>query len=244
MKLILLGTASGIPTPGKNHSAILLSSYKANLLLDCGESAARSMAEKQIPPDYLDFIAISHFHPDHICGIFMVLQLFHIANRKKKLLLYLPENETEFIKTLDMFYLFPGKLPYILKIKNLSLLDRDYDFIKTAVTDHLIPYKDFVTRHKMPNKLKSFAFIINGDNRNVLYTSDLSNVRDLKEHIKEVDLIIIDALHPDADQIVEVIETGKNVILTHGISNQLQKIIITRNYPNVIIADDNQEIIV
>jgi len=45
------------------------------------------------------------------------------------------------------------------------------------------------------------------------------------------------------NQLIEVIETGKKVILTHGISEQLQEIIQTRNYPNVLIADDNQEIL-
>jgi metal-dependent hydrolase (beta-lactamase superfamily II) len=242
MKITLLGTGSGMPVAGKNHSCILLESSRANLLIDCGEPAARSLAEKKIPADFIDGIIISHLHPDHVSGIYMVLQLFHITKRHRDLYLYLPENEAAFRSTLELFYLFPARLPFELIIKNINDLNQNISFLYAVENDHLKQYNSFVNEHALSNQLKSYSFLIIGDSRALLYTSDISTTRELADQIEAAEVIIIDALHPAAGSIVEVMESGKEVILTHGMSAELMDKLLTGNWQNVTKADDHQEI--
>ncbi len=242
MKIKILGSASGLPTSSRNHSCLLVSGSKANLLVDCGEPAARTLVEMGYDPDFLDGIVITHFHPDHVCGIYMVIQLLHIKKRKKDLYLYLPESISAFRASLDMFYLFPEKLPYKLMIRNISEVEQDFKFLSIMENDHLRMYRDHVTKNGLPNELKSYSISFTGDTGAVLYTSDLSNVRALSPAINSARIIIIDALHPSLEQIEEVIFTQKDIILTHGISQKLEDQLKTRIYNNVKKADDYQEI--
>ncbi len=242
MKIKILGSASGLPTKDRNHSCLLVSGSEANLMVDCGEPAARTLVEFGYDPDFLDGIVITHFHPDHLSGIYMVIQLLHIQKRKKDLLLYLPESESAFRTTLDMFYLFPEKLPYKLIIRNIREIEQDFRFVSITENDHLRMYRDYVTKNGLPNQLKSYSISFRGETGTVLYTSDISNVRALKSMIDSARIIIIDALHPSAEQIEEVISTQKEIILTHGISQKMDDQLKTRIYNNVKKADDYQEI--
>ena len=242
MIVTILGSGSGLPAPHKNHSCLLVQSSKANLLLDCGEPAARTLAEYGFEPDFLDGIVISHLHPDHISGIYMLIQLLHINKRQKDLYLFLPEREADFYKTLEMFYLFPARLPFKLIIKNITELHEWSGFGQVFENDHLKRYRKFVQNNNLPNELKSYSILLKGDEKHLFYTSDMSNIPQLEIPVNAADIIIVDALHPPAKQILQLLSTDKTIILTHGISSELENEIKTGIYPNVMKADDYQEI--
>jgi Metallo-beta-lactamase superfamily len=242
MKVTILGSGSGLPAANKNHSCLLVQSSQANLLLDCGEPAARTIAEYGFEPDFLDGIVISHLHPDHISGIYMLIQLLHINHRQKDLYLFLPERETDFYKTLEMYYLFPAKLPFKLIIKNISELHEWAGFVQIYENDHLKRYRKFVQDNLLSNELKSYSILLKGDEKHLFYTSDMSNIPQLETPVNAADIIIVDALHPPLNQLLQIFSTDKTIILTHGISSELENEIKTRIYSNVMKADDYQEI--
>ena len=242
MIINILGSGSGLPDPTRNHSCLLLQSRQANLLLDCGEPAAKTYAGYNFHPDHLDGIVITHFHPDHVTGIYMMLQLFHITKRKNELLIYLPEREEDFLRSLEMFYLFPDKLPFKLNIKNINFVSEQFEFVQVFENDHLKQYRKFVQEHDLPNTLKSYSILLQGNEQKLLYTSDISNVPKLISQTGSADIYIVDALHPPASQILPLLDSNSIVILTHGISNELETILKTRIYQNVMKADDYQEI--
>ncbi|MBC8384908.1 MAG: MBL fold metallo-hydrolase, partial [Candidatus Cloacimonetes bacterium] len=78
MNIRILGSASGLPTPGKNHSAVYVHSNDSNILFDCGEGTAKQLLRYKLDHNHLDAIVISHFHPDHISGLYMVLQMLYL----------------------------------------------------------------------------------------------------------------------------------------------------------------------
>ncbi|MCF7912675.1 MAG: MBL fold metallo-hydrolase [Candidatus Cloacimonetes bacterium] len=242
MIVTILGSGSGLPTPNKNHSCLLVQSNQKNLLVDCGEPAARTLTEYDFKPDFLDGIVISHLHPDHISGIYMLIQLLHISKRQKDLYLFLPERENDFIKSMEMLYLFPAKLPFNLIIQNITTLNNWAEFVQIFENDHLKRYRKFVQDNNLPNKLKSYSILLKGEDKNLFYTADFSNLPQLAAPVDAADIIVIDALHPPAKQIIELFATDKTIILTHGISSELETEIKTRIYPNVKKADDYQEI--
>lgn len=73
-ELIVLGTASQVPTRSRNHNGYLLRWDDWLLLFDPGEGTQRQMTFAGITASQLSHICVTHFHGDHCLGLPGVLQ--------------------------------------------------------------------------------------------------------------------------------------------------------------------------
>lgn len=241
MKLTITGSGSGKPSAGKNHSSILLEEDNHVILLDCGEPAARIIARRFADPDAIDAVVITHFHPDHSSGIFMLLQLFHILKRKKELKVFLPENIAMFKETLKMFYLFDEKFSFKLNLILVSQLTTYFNWMIPLKNNHLKQYKKLIAANKTSNEMLSYSIFIKAE-KNLLYTADISSINIFSEILPDTDIVILDALHPQIKEIMQLIDTGKLIYLNHGLNPGIDREMIELNYKNTIIAEDGIEI--
>lgn len=240
MKIKILGSGPGIPTLRKNHACVWINFSYKNIILDCGEGTAQQLLKNGLDNDVLDAIAISHYHPDHITGIFMVLQLLHLQNRTKPLNIYLPEDIDFFVKTLNYFYTFPKKCTFKINLALISEITKDIPEIQAIPSDHMLGYKDLVRQNNFSNKLISYSFLIRYNAKQVLYSSDLDNIESIEKYFPKTDLLIIDALHPEPDEILAIPgKTDARIILNHGLSEKLEKIISNKRFE---IANEENEI--
>src|SRR5436190_1364968 len=69
MKLVVLGSGSGIPHPTRGSSGYWLEASSGKLLLDCSASIGSRLAANGLDWPDLDAIWISHFHLDHCGGL-------------------------------------------------------------------------------------------------------------------------------------------------------------------------------
>lgn len=244
MRIKILGSASGMPTLGKHGACVWINFADKNILLDCGEGTSKQMLRNKLDKNVIDAIAISHYHPDHVIGLFMVLQMLYLQNRKKSITVYLPEKIDEFEKILNYFYTFPLRCTFELNLALTSEINKDYKQITVIPSDHLHNLKNFIDEHKFSNELLSYSFLVNENGKHFLYTSDIWHTDYFKEYLGYLDLLIIDALHPEAREIISVSSNTKaRIILTHGISQELEKIIFSSNDNNKFeVADENLEI--
>lgn len=90
IKVTFLGTAGAIPTKGRNHTSILLSYKKENILVDCGEGTQRQFKFARISPVKITRLLITHWHGDHTLGIPGLLQTLSFNNYTKTLFIYGP----------------------------------------------------------------------------------------------------------------------------------------------------------
>ncbi len=67
--ILFLGTGCMQPTKTRNHSGILLTYGKENILMDCGEGIQRQMRVAGVKPAKITTLLISHWHGDHVFGI-------------------------------------------------------------------------------------------------------------------------------------------------------------------------------
>lgn len=223
MKFILLGTGSGMPELGKNQSSLYVNVNGKHLLFDCGEGVSQQLLKHHLDNNVLDAIFISHYHPDHISGLFMLLQMLKIQKREKPLQLFLPERPAALVETLQFLYTFIQKFTFPLHILDCEESELYYEEVNAALTDHLLEYEDLVNENKLPNLLHSYAFRISGPEGSLAYTSDINKVESVQFLIRNCHTVIIDAQHPEADQIIRLQYSGiKRVLLTHGISPTLQ----------------------
>lgn len=73
-ELIVLGTASAVPTRRRNHNGYVLRWDGTGLLFDPGEGTQRQMLLAGLSAHDLNRICISHFHGDHSLGVSGVVQ--------------------------------------------------------------------------------------------------------------------------------------------------------------------------
>ncbi len=73
MKLTVLGSGTTVPHKTRTSSGFWLETSSGTILLDCSPTAARRMAEENLPWHELDAIWISHFHIDHCGGLMSFL---------------------------------------------------------------------------------------------------------------------------------------------------------------------------
>lgn len=233
----ILGTAPGKPVLGKNQAAVWLKIGNRNLLIDCGEGTSQQLMKYGLDGDVLDAIIISHYHPDHCCGLFLTLQLLYLQNRTKPLSIFLPERVPEFKKLLDFFYLFQGRITYKFRLKEMKTLPVFYNMIKPISNDHLKGYSDIVIPEKLDNTMISWSYLVEKTDPSLLYTSDFYS--GLSEYIDQIDYLIVDSIHPVAEEIMKLADkTRYKVILNHGMSDELSAQLHSLCPQRFIVAED------
>ncbi|MGN6681256.1 MAG: ribonuclease Z [Streptosporangiaceae bacterium] len=73
-ELVVLGTASQVPTRRRNHNGYFLRWDGEGLLFDPGEGTQRQMQFAGVTASHISRICITHFHGDHCLGVPGVLQ--------------------------------------------------------------------------------------------------------------------------------------------------------------------------
>ncbi|AKK26705.1 ribonuclease Z [Mycobacterium sp. EPa45] len=73
-ELVVLGTASQVPTRYRNHNGYLLRWDDEGLLFDPGEGTQRQMTLAGVPVSAVNRLCLTHFHGDHCLGVPGVIQ--------------------------------------------------------------------------------------------------------------------------------------------------------------------------
>src|SRR3954447_26842143 len=73
-ELVVLGTASQVPTRHRNHNGYLLRWDGEGFLFDPGEGTQRQMLRAGVAAHDLNRICVTHFHGDHALGLPGVIQ--------------------------------------------------------------------------------------------------------------------------------------------------------------------------
>ncbi|MER8186609.1 ribonuclease Z [Kitasatospora sp. NPDC094015] len=77
-ELVVLGTASQVPTRHRNHNGYLLRWDGEGLLFDPGEGTQRQMLHAGVSATGITRIAVTHFHGDHSLGLAGVIQRINL----------------------------------------------------------------------------------------------------------------------------------------------------------------------
>jgi ribonuclease Z len=95
-ELIVLGTASQVPTRHRNHNGYLLLWDGEGFLFDPGEGTQRQLLLAGVAVSSVTRLCLTHFHGDHCLGVPGVVQRFSVDAVPHPLLAYFPASGSEY----------------------------------------------------------------------------------------------------------------------------------------------------
>ncbi len=99
-ELIVLGTASQVPTRARAHHGALLRFDGHGILLDPGEGTQRQLSLAGVPSSAIDRICITHAHGDHCLGLPGVLQRLALDEVTHPIHIHHPHHATPYLDAL------------------------------------------------------------------------------------------------------------------------------------------------
>ncbi|MFN2557662.1 MAG: ribonuclease Z [Nitriliruptorales bacterium] len=89
-ELVLLGTASQVPTRDRNHNGYLLRWDGHGILFDPGEGTQRQLTRAGVAATSITRICITHFHGDHCLGLPGIIQRLSLDGVTRPIEIYFP----------------------------------------------------------------------------------------------------------------------------------------------------------
>jgi ribonuclease Z len=144
-KLVILGTAKVADAAHENtHMAVVGNSGAA--LIDCVGTPIVRLEKAGITLDQLDDVILTHFHPDHVSGIPLLLMDMWLMGRQKPLRIYGLHHTLERIEDLMSFYrwdnwpqFFPVAFHRLPERDQIVVLENGEYRILSSPVRHVIP---------------------------------------------------------------------------------------------------------
>lgn len=145
-KLVILGSSNAIPDPEHENTHMALIANERTLLIDSGNNPVVRLPQAGINLDGLTDLILTHFHPDHVSGVPLLLMVMWLSGRSKPLNVFGLPYTLERLEGLMGFYnwekwpnFFPVTFhPLEEKEKVLVLEDEEIRVLSSPVR-HLIP---------------------------------------------------------------------------------------------------------
>ncbi|MGW7240857.1 ribonuclease Z [Streptomyces sp. NPDC054804] len=99
-ELVVLGTASQVPTRHRNHNGYLLRWDGEGILFDPGEGTQRQMLRAGAAAHDLNRICVTHFHGDHCLGLAGVIQRINLDKVPHPVTAHYPKSGRRFFDRL------------------------------------------------------------------------------------------------------------------------------------------------
>lgn len=103
-KLILLGSGAALSDAKRENMYLVVRGKESAILVDVAGSPVQRLLQAGVPLDSIDHVIITHYHPDHLYGLPILMMDLWLSSRKKVLHLYgLPETIRVAQAVLDAF---------------------------------------------------------------------------------------------------------------------------------------------
>jgi ribonuclease Z len=146
LRLILLGTASAVPDPLHENTHMALVGGDDTLLIDCVGTPAVRLPKAGIALESVKDLIATHFHPDHVSGIPLMLMNMWLSGRRAELRIYGLHHCLSRLEDVMAAYswenwpaFFPVAFHRLPERARMSVLDNDEVRIFSSPVRHLIP---------------------------------------------------------------------------------------------------------
>ncbi len=145
-RLVILGSASAIPDLEHENTHMALVTKHGVVLVDCVGSPTVRLAQAGITLDEITHLILTHFHPDHVAGVPLLLMNMWLLGRQQRLPIYGLKHCLDRVQRLMDDYLWqtwPGFFGVDFEVvaeEEGELVVEGEDFkILASPVDHLVP---------------------------------------------------------------------------------------------------------
>jgi len=216
VRVTFIGSGNAFADGGRSHACIHVSAPGVSLLLDCG-GASLPAIKREIDPEAIDAIAISHLHGDHFAGIpFLVIEQ-HYKGRTAPLTIGGPSRLSERLRTAEsaVYPDFFGKTKIGFQIRETVLGPSETELggaLVSALPVKHVPEAD-------PHGLR-----VRVGDKLVAYSGDAAWSDDLVHVAKGADLFICDATYFDLDEPAHI---SYRTLMSHRDALDCKRIVLT-----------------
>jgi len=188
-KLIILGSSTNIPDETHENTHMVLLGGEHMVLIDGPGNPYIRLRKAGLDEKKLTDIVMTHFHPDHVSGIPLLLMAFGLSHRKDPLDIYANQHCSEYMKKVLDFYewkkwtswhLFPITFHTIPEEEKFLLLETEEFRIITSPVKHFIPTIGLRIEFKNNGKV-------------IAYSCDTAPTPNLIALAKDADILIHEA---------------------------------------------------
>lgn len=219
MKLTFVGSGDAFGSGGRFNTCFHLARPGGDVLIDFGATSLVALRQREIEPNSIDTVVLSHLHGDHFGGIpFLLLDAQFVSRRSTDLVIAGPEGTAERIDA-AMEVLFPGSSEIEWRF-GLEIVEMPAGR-NTVVSGMTVGTAEV----SHPSGAPSLALRLDVDGRVVAFSGDTEWVDALTDVARDADLFICECYmygrvapyHLDYDTIVSKLSElqAKRMILTH-----------------------------
>jgi ribonuclease BN (tRNA processing enzyme) len=225
LKITVLGAGTCIPYPNFSPAGYLVYIDQKPLLLDAGPGTIARMASQGVNYQDLEFILISHLHPDHVLDLLTLLQVYNATpgwTRTEKLTVIGCRGIEYFLQ--EQYRLFDGVKPenYPLQIYEMNAETIDFEgwSLVSALSLHTP---------------ESLAFRITSKGKSLVISGDASSPDNLIELARGADLLICECSFPSGWESPDHLSPYQVCMLAKNAS--VKRVVLTHRYPQAIQED-------
>lgn len=115
-RVVTLGTSAALPGDTREFTFLLVEGEREAYLVDCAGSPQQRLLQAGLALEKLQGIFVTHYHPDHIYGLPVLLTGLWLSGRRQPLHMYGPEQSVQVLQALGEVFgwdAWPDWLPIV-----------------------------------------------------------------------------------------------------------------------------------
>jgi len=163
-RVVALGTSAAGPDESHANTYLALEGEQGFLLIDCADSPIVRIRRAGLVPEHWRGLIITHFHPDHVFGVPILLMNTWVLGRTVPLTVYALQDALERFKTtMDLFRCqeWPGFFSVSFRtvaeeVGALVLEDEEFRITSAPVT-HIVPTIGLRIENKRSGRVVAYS---------------------------------------------------------------------------------------
>jgi ribonuclease BN (tRNA processing enzyme) len=230
MEVIILGSGTSVPVAQRASPSVAITLDGHLILIDIGPGTIRQLAIAGLAYQDIDYIVISHFHPDHTADLihfFFATRYPPVLEERKPFTIIAPKGFDQFLELLKKPYGrwldLPDRLLSTEELKTGQKDSREFDgfTIYSAPVNH--------TPQSLGFRIEDSA------GKSIAYSGDTGYCEEIVELAKGADLLILECSFPDGEAIAGHLTPSEagHIATRAGI----KKLLLTHFYPEILTTD-------
>jgi ribonuclease Z len=163
-KVIILGSSNAVPSKDHENTHLVIVGQERMILVDCVSNPVVRLEQAGIDFNDLTDIIITHFHPDHVSGVPLLLMDMWLMGRTRPLNIYGLHYTMDRLEELMNFYgwaewpnFFPVGFYRLPAAEYAPVMDSNEFKVHSSPVHHMIPTIGIRVECKNPGKVLTYS---------------------------------------------------------------------------------------